>query len=73
MSNVLEPRSDITGTDSAFMNILESKMSSYSHGFATALFSFLYHLASYEAGNIKSSSSFNNALATTCFLNKERE
>ena len=26
-------------------------MTSYSHGFATALFSFLYHLASYEAGN----------------------
>jgi hypothetical protein len=35
------------------MNILDSKMSSYSHGFATALFSFLYHLASYEAGNMK--------------------
>jgi hypothetical protein len=58
---------------SAFMNILESKMSSYSHGFATALFSFLYHLASYEAGNIKSSSSFNNVFAKTCFLNKELE
>lgn len=28
----------------------DSKMTSYSHGFATALFSFLYHLASYESG-----------------------
>ena len=35
------------------LDILESKMSLYSHGFATALFSFLYHLASYEAGNMK--------------------
>ena len=30
--------------------IIDSKMISYSHGFATALFSFLYHLASYESG-----------------------
>jgi hypothetical protein len=36
----------------SFYVFLESKMSSYSHGFATALFSFLYHLASYEAGNL---------------------
>lgn len=37
-------------TESFFQNFLDPLMEPYPHQFATALFSFLYHLASYDAG-----------------------